>query len=159
MSFFVPATAAPTPKTKDVLKMSRVYAVLLIVMAVCQILTFSQFINQFDSFGFPGGHPFSHLLAALIVTSELLALPFLLRARMSPLARYISLVSGWVVGLLWIYVTLFLLTTINSVMNIGFLGALVNLIPGWWAVFISVAFVLLAAWASWGMWPSAKHKK
>jgi hypothetical protein len=37
--------------------------------------------------------------------------------------------------------------------SIGFLGAVVNLTPGWWAVLFGVAMAILASWASWGMWP------
>jgi hypothetical protein len=159
MSIFVKATAAPKPKTKDVIKMTRVYAAVLIVFAFCQIITFEKFLTLFQSFGLPGGVPFSHFLATFIIITELFALPFLLRARLSPLARYVSMASGLLVAIMWLYVSLFVLSSVNAVTNIGFLGTVVSLLPGWWSVLISVAFGLLALWSLWGMWPSAKHKK
>ncbi len=159
MSIFVSATSAPTPKTKDVVKMSRLYVIILAIMAICQLVTFGDFLTLFGSFGFPGGHPFAHFLAGFIIVSELFAIPFLLRLKLSPLARIISMVLGWLVALEWLYVSLFLALTINAVTNIGFLGTVISLIPGWWTIFISVALGLLSIWASWGMWPSFKLKK
>jgi hypothetical protein len=159
MSIFVKAIPAPKPKTKDVIKMTRIYAVVLIIFALCQIITFEKFLTLFQSFGLPGGTPFSHFLATFIIITELFALPFLLRVRLSPLARYISMLSGLLVAVLWLYVSLFVLSSVNAVTNIGFLGTVASLLPGWWSVLISVAFGLLAIWSVWGMWPSAKHKK
>jgi hypothetical protein len=159
MSIFVRPTDAPAPKTKDVITMSRLYAILLAVIALCQLITFTDFLTLLSSFGFPGGHPFAHFLGGFILFSEILAIPFLLKVKMSPLARVISMVFGWLVSIEWLYISLFLFFTINAVTNVGFLGTVVSLVPGWWTILISISFGLLSIWASWGMWPSAKTKK
>ncbi len=159
MSFFVHTTAAPAYKTPDVKRITLLYGGILLVLALCQLFSFDDFLNLLESFWLPGGRPLSNLLAGLLVTTEIFALPFLLRMRLSPLARVLSMVLGWLVPLLWCGIALWLVLTVNAVTNIGFLGTVAKLTPGWWAVFISLALGLLAAWSSWGLWPIVRRTK
>ena len=149
----------PAPaKTERSRTIALFYAAILIVMAVGQLYAFEKFIPLVESFWLPGGHGTATLLAGVIVMAEVLAVPFLLRMSLSPLMRIFSMVMGWIVPAVWLYIAVWLNVTTNAVNNIGLFGTKVPLMVGWWAVFFTIALAILAAWASWGMWPTL-HKK
>jgi hypothetical protein len=159
MSIFVAPTPAPKPKTKDVHKIALFYAAILVVMGVAQLFTFDTFLALVASFGYSGGEPMAYLLAALLVSLEVFALPFLLRMALSPAFRWVSMVAGWLVAVIWFVTSTWLVLTSAAVESIGFLGTTVPIMPGWWAIFMSLSFGILAAWASWGMWPGKKRQR
>ena len=141
------------------MKIATLYAVILMVMAVAQLFTFDEFLKLMTSFGFPGGIQYAHFITAFLVVAEVFALPFLLRMPLSPAFRWLSMILGWFVALIWAMLTIWVVTQASTINNVGFLGTAVHLVPGWWAVFMSVAFGVLAAWASWDMWPSRRSAK
>lgn len=162
MTMLAVATPAPTPKSKDVITMSIFYAIVLVVMAVAQLFTFEELILHFVSIDLPGGRQAGYLLAAGIVALEVFALPFLLRMSLSSAFRFVSMVCGWLVSAVWLYVSIWIVIQVPETSTIGFLGLVVDTMPGWWAVLVSIAFGILAAWSSWGMWPlgrQGKHRK
>lgn len=159
MSIFVQATPAPTPKTKDVQRIALFYAIILVVMVVAQLFTFDDFLKLMTSFGFDGGIRLAHFTAAILVTAEVFALPFLLRMSLSPAFRFLSMLCGWLVALIWLKITILLVIQDGISNNVGFLGTAVNTMPGWWAIVMSIIFGILAAWASWGMWPYQQSSK
>lgn len=160
MSIFVDATAAPAPKTKNTVIVATFLALLLVVMAVGQLYGFEKFIPLIEGFGLPGGETGATLVAAFIVISEVFALPFLLRMRLSPLMRIISMVLGWMAAAIWTYLAVWVLASGNGVENVGIFGTSIELPMGLWTVFYGLALGVLAAWAAWGLWPIAvaKHK-
>ena len=158
MSFFVHAVKAPTPKTKDTTKVAYLYAGILTLFALAQLMTLNEFMSLVESWWLPGGSMTAYWLVATILIAELLALPFLLRLKLSPLARSLSMIMAWIVPVLWLGISLWLNLTINAVSNAGMLGTLVQLIPGWWTTCVAIALGLLAAWTSWGMWPPRLKK-
>ena len=153
MSAFVKVTPARKTRTKEAQQVIYLYAFILIVFALVQLFNFDDFLRLFETFSLPGGAPVAHLLGSIVVVSEVLALPFLLRMNLSPLMRIVSMAMSWLVPLLWLKLSLWLVLTVSTVKNIGFLGTTVGLMPGWWAVFFSLGLGILAAWASWGLWP------
>lgn len=156
MTILTKATSAKKPKTNESRNIAYIYAAILVIFALFQLFTFEKFLVLMDSLWLPGGKPTAYLIGSVIVVSEVMALPFLLRLKLSPLMRITSMVLGWLVPIIWLFLTLWLLLTINAVSNIGFLGTTVDLIPGWWAVFVCIAIGILAAWSSWGLWPVKK---
>jgi hypothetical protein len=156
MSVFAQTSASPVPKTKDVKRMATFYAAILVVMAVAQLFSFDDFLKLVTDFGFPGGVRAGYFLASFLVTVEVFAIPFLLRMSLSPAFRWVSMVCGWLVALIWAKITIWLVIKEGIVDNVGFLGTSVPVMPGVWAVFISIALGILAAWASWGMWPGRR---
>jgi hypothetical protein len=158
MSIFVQATDAGKPKTKNVKTIALLYAVIILVFAVAQLFSFEDFLTLLDSFGLPGGSTNAQILAAVIVISEVFALPYLLRMRLSLAMRVVSMVCGWLVALIWLCLSLWVMLSVNAISNIGFLGDVMPLTPGWWTVFFSAALGILASWAAWGMWPLARKK-
>lgn len=162
MSFFRTPTPAPVPKTKDVRRISTFYAAIIVIMVVAQLFTFEAFLELFASFGLPGGAVTGYTVAAVLVAAQVFALPFLLRMAMSPAFRWVSLVCAGLIADIWLFVTAWILLTERDVATIGFLGTVVDTMPGWWAFFIAIAFAILAVWSLWGMWPGGarlKHKK
>lgn len=158
MSIFVQPTPAPKPRSKDTPRIALFYAFLLLAMAVTQLFTFDEFLELLASFGLPVGGEMTYFMGAVIVVTEVFALPFLLRMPLSRAFRWVSMVCGWVAALAWVKITLWLAITEPPVDNVGFLGTLVGLMPGWWAIFVAVALAILAGWTSWGLWPGKRKK-
>jgi len=153
MSFFVQPTDAPMPKTKNIRPISLFVVALLVLMAVAQLFTFERFPDVIMEMWLPGEAPTAAVLAAMLPTLEILALPFLLSMRLSPAMRVVSMVAGWFVGVLWLVLLVWQNTTSNVIANNGLLGDTLELPVGWWSVFFAVGVGVLLAWISWGMWP------
>lgn len=153
MSVFAKATPAIVPKTQRVTQISLFYAGILVVLALSQLYSFEEFTELITGFGLP-------LAAApIIIVLEVFALPFLLRMAISPAFRFVSMVFGWLVPAFWFFVSIWVLFNVGGAETVGFLGTVLALQPGWWAVLFSFALGILAAWASWGMWPLKTAKK
>ena len=150
---FATATAAPRPKTKNIATISLLLACIFVVMAVGQLFSFEKFIPLLEDYQLPGGYGTAVLTAGGLVTAEVFALPFLLRMELSPLMRITSMVCGWLVAAIWLFLVFWANVAPNSLMNIGLFGASVKLPVGWWAVLVVAALSILAGWATWGMWP------
>jgi hypothetical protein len=158
MSIFVQATKAAQPQTKNAQTIGLVVAGVFIVMTVSQLFTFEKFPAVVANMWLPGGDQWAPVRAALIVTFEVLAVPFLLRMQLSPLMRVCSMVLGWFVIAGWLFATLWENLSGNVISNNGLLGATVHLPNGWWSVLFVIALGVLTGWASWGMWP-LRHKR
>jgi hypothetical protein len=159
MSVFARVTDGASPKSKNIIPISLMYSAILVIFAVAQLFTFDDFQNLIDSFWLPGGAPVAYFLSGFIVVAEVFALPFLLRMRVSPLMRYVSMFLGWFVPLFWLCISLWLQLTVNAVNNVGMVGTVAKLMPGWWAVLFSAALAILAVWISWGLWPRVTQSK
>lgn len=129
---------------------------ILVVLAVAQLYSFEDFPAVIASMGLHADRSMALLYAALLVTGEVLALPFLLSMRLSPAMRLLSMVVGWWVIISWLKIAIFLTTTTNAVTNSGVLGATVPLPAGWWMVGFFVLLAAMAALVSWGMWPFSR---
>lgn len=158
MSIFVKTTIAPKPRTKEAKQVSLFYAGVLVVFVVTQLFTFDTFIELVPAFNLPLGPMMTFAVAPLLVASELFAIPFLLRMQLSVAFRWLSMMLGLLVSVMWVGITAWIAVTQPAVSTVGFLGTLFDLVPGWWAVFIALALVILAAWSSWGLWPDKRNK-
>lgn len=136
--------------------MSKLYAALLVIMVVAQLFTFEAFLELFATFELPWGTPFAYTLASVLIAAQVFALPFLLRMTISPAFRWFSLMCAGLVADIWLFVTIWLAIFVPPVSSVGFLGTVVNLEPGLWALFVAVMFGILAIWAAWGLWPLKK---
>jgi len=160
MSFFVNATEAKHPKTKNSQVAAMILAAFLIVMVVGQLFTYEKFAEVINGFDFFPSKETSTIAAALIVIFEVASLPFLLRMRLSPLARVISVVAGWLVLLFWFGMSIWLNITFSLAPNSGVLGDTVHLPIGEWMISFFGVLILLDLWACDGLWPrKSLHKK
>lgn len=161
MSIFVQPTDAPSPKTNNIRTVSLVLAVLFIFLAVMQLFTFEKFPGIIANLWLPGGEPLAHVRAALVVIFEVFALPFFLFMRLSIAMRIVSMISGWIVVVVWLMFSLWENIMLKAPGNSWLLGDTIHLPVGWWSVLWGLAVGLLVGWVSWGMWPlkSRKRKK
>lgn len=153
MMKFAETTAPPKMKNKNVKIVSLVFAGLLIVMVVGQLYAFEEFVPLLVSFDLGGGQPRATLIASLLVTAEVFALPFLLRMYVSPLFRVMSMGMGWLAAAIWLFITVSVVSRVNAVQDAGFLGGAITVPFGWWSVLFAVVLAFFAGWVSWGMWP------
>jgi hypothetical protein len=158
MSILVKALPAAKPRTDNAKKISLLYAAILVVFVVAQLFTFDEFLALILSFNLPLNDTWAYALAPILVAAELFALPFLLRMKLSVAFRWLSMLLGWLVPIIWFFISIWVVTMQPEAETVGFLGTVVNLVPGWWAVLASFALGILAAWASWGLWPGPRAK-
>lgn len=97
---------------------------LIIVMLTAQLMTFEKFIPILENYQLSGGDGAAHLMAVLLVVSQWLALPFLLRMSLSPLFRLFSVIMFCVVPLLWLYLAFWVATMEPPLIGSGVLGGL-----------------------------------
>lgn len=161
MSVFVKPTPAPAVKTTNTKTIALFFAIILVVMAVTQLYSFEATLLLFASYNLPLGETIGAAALPILIVFEVFALPFLLRMSVSPAFRFLSMIFGWFVGLKWLFISLWVVAFAQPVESIGFIGAIdgITLVPGWWAVLYSIALCILAAWASWGMWPMTRRRK
>lgn len=151
---------AEVPRIASAQSIAYLYAGILVVMAVAQLFTLDSFIGLLFDIHLGVGWQITALLAPLIITLEVFALPFLLRMTVSRAFRWVSMYCGWAVALVWMYVTVTIAASGVAVQTVGFLGTIGDLVPGWWAVSIGSLFGIMATWASVGLWPGQRtHKK
>lgn len=156
---FATVAEAAKPKTKDSQKMAYFYAGLLVILVLSQLFTFDEFLKLLISYNLPGGEVMANFAGSLIVISEVFALPFLLRIKLSPAMRVASMVFSWIASASWLKLAVWLVSTSDTIINFGLFGTLVTLNVGWWAIFFSLAICTMAAWSSWGLWPLQKSRK
>lgn len=159
MKIFAQVSEPVKPKTSNIKPIAMFYAAILVVFAVAQLFSFEDFLRMFDGYEIFANEANTRLLSAIIVVAEIFALPFLLNMRVSKLMRVVSMVMGWLVASIWVGISGWLVLSTGTYDNVGFLGTVINLTPGWWALFIAINIGVLSAWVSWGMWPFAGQRK
>jgi len=120
------ATDAPRPKNIQLLVVSYAAAALLLGMAVAQLVTFDKFLPLVQDAYLSGERPPAQLIVAVIVASEVFALPFLLRLRLSPLARISSVGCGFLAAGTWLMLQVTQLIEGVSTTSTGIFGTLVR---------------------------------
>lgn len=126
-----------------------VYAALLVVMATLQLFAFDEFLQLFESFNLTTHVGLAYGFATLIVIMEVFALPYLLGARLSPLMRVKSIASGPLVAILWLWLSLRLGLSTDTVANIGIFGTKVELSAGLGAILVSTFLCALSGVIVW----------
>ncbi|MDB5176977.1 MAG: rane protein of unknown function [Candidatus Saccharibacteria bacterium] len=149
-------TDAPAPRTQIAVKVGLVYAVILIFMAVGQLYAFEKFIPLIADYWLPGGHGTATLVAGLIVITEIFALPFLLRMRISPLMRWVGAACSILVAVIWLKLALVGVFETTALTNSGMLGTKVSVHAGAAQLVVSVVLAALAAYSVYGLWPTYK---
>lgn len=151
---FATSSTAAEPATRLSGRIATALAGVFMVLATAQLFSFEKFPQAIDDMWLPGVHDGGAMVAAaLVVTAEVFALPFLLRMRLSVAMRVLSMVLGWAVGLGWLIVLIIESVSVTALANNGLLGATVELPVGWWAVTVQAAICIMIGWASWGLWP------
>mgnify|MGYP001791589010 CR=1 FL=1 len=153
MHFFVKATLAPQTERQSIRWISTYVAVFFVALATTQLFAYENFPGIIASFGLPLNDVGVKLVAALIVISEIFAIPFLLRMKLSPLMRIISLKSGWIVLLFWLVIGIWQNTVDFKIPNTGLFGSEIILPCGWWTISFITIFIVLMVYSTIGLWP------
>lgn len=122
----VKATDAPKIKNQKLLVVPYLTALILLAMVLTQLVTFDKFVPILQDYNLNGGQTMTKLTAAVIVISELFALPFLLRLRLSPLARICSAILGFVAAVLWLGLSIVGIAHHAVLSNTGLFGSLLH---------------------------------
>lgn len=156
----ISAVEALKPRSDTAKIAAWAYAAVLVVMAIGQLYAFEKFIPLVAEYGLPGGDTTATLVAALVVVTEVFALPFLLRMRVSPLMRWVSLACSVAVASIWVKLSLWAYCTMVVIANSGMLGTKVTVPMGIVSLGLSVGLLVLALYCVWGLWPvkARKHK-
>lgn len=135
----VRAAAPPVVSSKRLLVFPYAAALLLTALVVCQLVTFDKLVGVFNGYNAVWGK----LLLAGIVISEVFALPYLLRMRMSYAARVCSLLLGYLAIFLWLVPLN--LNTSQTCYGLPLLGTLVmvNIFYTFLILFVLLGLLLL----------------
>ncbi|MFZ1360579.1 MAG: hypothetical protein WAS27_00910 [Candidatus Saccharimonadales bacterium] len=146
MKNFAVATPPPKLKTQYDYYASLACAGLLTIMLVSQLFTFEETVAVMEGLGL------SKVILSVIVSMELFALPFLLRMRLSPLMRIVSMTTGWVVAVAWLAIAITSLS-LHTYEGVGLFGTVLPLPVG----VVSMLYVLLLSglllWVTVAGWP------
>lgn len=104
-----------------------IYAFFLVAISLCQLFSFDDLLNIFGGFNLFAGLSYK-LAAALVVILQTLALPFLLNLDLTPVFRKISLACSVLVPVIWIVLSLCLIT-VGFSGNLGIFGSLIKVSP------------------------------
>ena len=155
----IQATLADEPRSTAARNIAWIYAAVLVVMVVGQLFSFEKFIPLIESYALPGGARTALLVAGLIVTTEVFALPFLLRMPVSLLMRWFSLLCGAVAAGIWLGLAIFALMSAQNLDNSGMLGTKIAISAGFVQLCLSIVLTILAIMSIVGLWPSTHHAK
>lgn len=97
----IAATPAPKVVHKKFLVVPYVYALILTVLVVWQLVMFERFAPYVANYLGQGAQASAAVVSMALIGLELFALPFLLRMSLSPLARFFSASFAFVVPLAW----------------------------------------------------------
>jgi hypothetical protein len=159
MSLFVESTPAVKSKNRNVYIASLAFAAILILMVVAQLFKFETFPDVVVDIWSLEASGLASVYAALIVSLEVTAIPFLLGMRLSPAMRIVSMVAGWSVVLMWLATSVGMNLSSRAYASSGLLGDTLTLPVGWWSVLFCLGLTALAAWVAWGMWPVVRMKR
>lgn len=154
MSFFATATPPRQPRTVSSKQIGILFAAILVVFSVAQLFSFEDFIVSMQTVPMIGDALVA--IVPVLITAQVFAVPFLLGMTISPAFRWVSMVFGWLVAAFWLCFSVWILAFRIDVETVGYLGSVVALVPGWWAIMVGVALCVLAAWSAWGLWPGKR---
>ena len=139
--------------------LSCLYVIILIIMCLSQLFNFDDFLILLESFWLPGGESFARLIGGVIVVSEVFALPFLLKMKLTPFVSEFSKILGLAVPIIWTSLVVWLSCIINAVKNVGFFGDILKIKPDWTAVVFCVCLITLAIFSDFNFSPIKKKNK
>lgn len=149
---FAMARVAGRPRTKTGLSVAYAYAAIIIVLLIFQLITFNSWVNIFVDYGLFGTWG-SAIMASIVWLIEIFSIPFLLRWKISDGFRFFSMFCGRLVAVWWFLIAIWSLSSKSDFSNYGILGNTVPVDGGWWAIFASLALLILSLWASWALHP------
>lgn len=130
-------TNPPKPVKSYGILLGRLAAVVLVSMAVIHLFRIDTFIPILDE-ALPGESVAASAAALLIILSEVFAIPFALRMRLSPLAHLVSGALLVLAPLWWVLIDIWTMSLANAT---GQLGEFANAPSTLWLVLLNVAWL------------------
>lgn len=130
-------TNPPKPVKSYGILLGRLAAAVLVSMAVIHLFRIDTFIPILDE-ALPGESVAASAAALLIILSEVFAIPFALRMRLSPLAQLVSGALLVLAPLWWVLIDIWTMSLANAT---GQLGEFANAPSTLWLVLLNVAWL------------------
>lgn len=144
------AQDAPRPRNKNAVIVGWIAASIMALFAVIHLFRIDTFVPELDGV-LPGGRELAGWAAVLIVIAEVFAIPFLLRMKLSSLARIVSAIFSVMVPLTWLLVAVWGLGQTYSTAQ---LGEFVSLPSTWLLVVLNLLWLALGLYAVYLLQPS-----
>lgn len=143
MTWKIKATEPPKLKKPYAVKVLWALAIIMIVFAIVHLIRIDKLIPTISEIlGSTGASWF----VVLVVISEVFALPYLLRLRVSPLMRIVSGGLVVLVPLIWTCLTIWALGNSHST---GQFSSYVPTPATWWLVALNVVWLAVSYWSLW----------
>lgn len=123
---------AQSPKNKvggQVMIFVYALAAVITLMVVSQLMTIEKLLPIMDNYQLPGGSSTVKVLVFAMAISGVFALPFLLRMRLSPLFRIVSVTLLNVHSLIWLVLGIWVTLNNPPLSGTGIFGSLLSSIP------------------------------
>lgn len=134
------ATNPPKPVKPYAVLLGRIAALLLVVTALVHLYRIDTFIPILND-ALPGGSLAASFVALLIVLSEIFAVPFALRMRLSPLAQLVSGALLVVAPLWWVLIAFW---TLGISAMTGQFGEFLSAPSSVWLVLLNAIWVVFS---------------
>lgn len=120
--------------------------VVLLVMALCQIISFNDFSDVLTGLGLDG----SNVWAAVIIVAELWGSAMFFKIRLSNPFKMVSALMAFVASGFWFIMNINLVSDglSSSAENSGYFGRFLAQGPGWWTV---IEATVLLLWVLYGL--------
>lgn len=157
---FAKATLPSKPKNKMYKYAGLVLAGITTAMVVSQLFKFEEFGVLLSEYPVASLFNNSIILAAIIISLEVFSLPFLLRMKISPAFRIVSMFFGWLVAGIWFYLATIVPLVSDMVVEPAMFGGLLTFLPMFAYSLLASLITILTILVSFGMWPklSGIHK-
>ena len=147
---FATATPAPKPRNATGQYVGWIAALIMMVFAVTHLFRIDTFVPELDG-ALPGGRVFATWAAVIIVVAEVFAVPFLLRMKLSKLARLKSAVFVLFVPVVWLLIAIW---SYSGSYSTSQLGAFYTLPSSWFLIVIDAAWLAFNFYALYLLQPS-----
>lgn len=139
------AAAPPKPRTHYASKIAWALAGIILVMTLLHLVRFDKLIPIIDIV-LPGDMTWAVAFSCVVVTMEVFALPFLLRMKLSPLARVCGGLCAVLAPLAWTCLTIWALGDFTTT---GQFSSYVDITPNWWLLIANYVWLGASYWVLW----------
>lgn len=150
MHFLTKTLHTPAKRTKVESYLSLYLAGFFVIAALGQLVAFEDYPSIIQHYDLLPNWNGELIAAAVIVSLEVFAIPYLLNVRTSLLMRRFSMICGFAALGWWLFVSIFLSGSDMEIINLGLFGAKLLTPSGLWSVFYILMLIGFAAYVSGG---------
>lgn len=154
---FARAEKAEKPKKQYVEAIAYFQAIILVVIAFMQLYDLQDFLAILQNLDL-GTRSQTYLMGCFIIWAEIFSLPFLLRMKLSFAFRAFSMFLLWSVTIFWLYLSVWLTSSIQDPVESGLLGGIVPVESGIQLFVFAILFGACSINNIWGLRPLKRNK-